>query len=494
MNILKKYSLVITFFVGLMIGIGLITINKVFLTKSYIYAENNTESTSISSEDDNYFKYYTILSEAYKIIKREFYDSEKTTAKRLIYGAVKGMLESLGDPYTTFMEPEISKGFGEEMSGSFGGIGITIDIRDGWITVISPIEDTPAWRAGIKSGDKIIEIEGVSTKDMPLEEAVKRLRGQPGTKVTIKIKREEIKSPFTLTIVREKIKLQTVKSDIIETNNTKIGYIKVIEFSLPTPEDFKKHISRLLDNGVNSLIIDLRNNPGGLLSSVITMVDYFQNDGLIVYTRGRTEENNSEFFATKDTTIVPEKLPVVVLVNRGSASASEIFTGAMKDTGRGIIVGEKTFGKGSVQKTYVFPADGSLIKYTVAKYYTPEGKCIDNEGIEPDIKEEMWLEKISDTEKDALITLQHTNIIDEFLKNDGKKTQPDLDRLIDYLSTNGFKISKKTLSYILWIKNIEKTTPPVYTLEFDNQLAKAIEVIIDYSKYKKKNRVFLKAR
>ncbi len=207
------------------------------------------------------------------------------------------------DPYTTFMEPHVTQEFFIDMNAKFGGLGIHIDVRDGWLTVIAPIEDTPAWRAGLKPNDKIIEIEGKSTVGMSTVEAVAILRGDPGTKVTITIQREGIEEPFKVTLVREEINLKTVKSEIIPFQGKKYAYIKIIEFSAPTSTELKENITKMLAENPDGFIIDLRNNPGGLLSVVVDCVDMFLDKGLIVYTRGREAENNSDFFAkTRDTT------------------------------------------------------------------------------------------------------------------------------------------------------------------------------------------------
>lgn len=490
MNFRKKYSIFLTFIAGIFIGLLLIAINKTFFSGSLLYSQATPTNSIQNIEDDNYFKYYKMFTDAYKIIKREFFDSKKTTAKNLLYGAIRGMLESLEDPYSIYMEPEFAKEFNTEMSGNFSGVGLQVDLRDGWPTVISPLEDTPAWKAGIKPGDKIIEVEGVSTKNTPISEIRDKLRGNPGTKVTITIAREGIKEPFKITITREVIKIKTVKTDIINTKNKKIGYIKLLEFTLPTAEDFKKELSTLLDKKIDGLIIDLRYNPGGLITSVVKIADYFHNEGLIVYTRGKTEENNSEFYASQEDTFVPLNLPLVVLVNEGSASASEIFTGSIKDTGRGVIVGTKTFGKGSVQKTFQFQEDGSMIKYTVARYFTPSGKCIDKEGIEPDITETMWFDKLNEEEKKAIININNTNIISEFVKKNKEITEEKKKDFIINLEKQGYKISRITLDYMLWMKKIENNLPPVYNLEFDNQLSKAVEVLENYNKYKKNYKIY----
>ncbi len=488
MNFTKKYSIFITFISGIIIGIILIAFNKIFFTGQLLYSQQSISTNTIEKiEDDNYFKYYKIFTDAYKIIKREYYDSKKTTAKNLIYGAIKGMLESLEDPYSVYMEPEFANEFTTEMSGNFSGVGLQVDIRDGAPTVVSPLENTPAWRAGIKPGDRIIEVDGVSTKNLPIFEIRDKLRGNVGTKVVLTIYREGIKEPFRITLTREVIKLKTVKTEIIDK---KYGYIKLLEFTLPTAGDFKKELINLMDKNIDGLIIDLRNNPGGLITSVAKIANYFHKEGLIVYTRGKMMENNGEYYANPEETIVPLELPLVVLVNEGSASASEIFTGSIKDTGRGIVVGVKTFGKGSVQKTYTFPEDNSMIKYTVARYFTPSGKCIDKEGIEPDIKEEMWFDMLKEEEKKAIIELNNTNIISEFLKKNKEIKEEKKKELLSSLEKSGYKISPMALNYLIWMKKNENSIPPVYNLEFDNQLSKALEVLKNYNKFKKKYTVY----
>lgn len=492
MNHSKKITVLIIFLAGFLFGISVLTVNKLFFSHNLLYAETNTANTDKPSdpEDDNYFKYYPMFQEAYKVIKREYFDDKKVTAKNMMYGAIKGMLENLDDPYSTFMDPSISKEFSIDMKGSFGGLGIQIDVRDGWITVISPIEDTPAWKAGMKPGDKIIEIEGNTTKGYSVKQAVDKLRGKPGTKVTITVAREGIKEAFHLTLKREEIKLVTVKSSIIEANGKNYAYIKVLEFSMPTAEDFRNQLQKLLDKQPDGLIVDLRNDPGGLLQVVINMVNYFQNEGLIVYTKGKLPENNNESYANKENAFVPLDLPMVVMINQGSASASEIFAGAMQDTGRAVLVGVKSFGKGSVQKTYPFPSDGSQIKYTVARYYTPSGVSIDRIGLTPNVEEKMWLDLISDNEKNSLVKIQNTNFIKDFLTKTPNPNEENIKEFQKSLQKQGFEAGVKSLSFLIKLKKNENALPQNYDLEFDNQLSKALEVLGKYKEYKKPYKVF----
>ncbi len=493
----KKFSILLIFLAGFVFGISLLTLNKMFFSANLAYADapsTNEQENPFDPDENNYFKYYRMFNESYNIIKREFYDQKMVSAKNMMYGAMKGMLENLDDPYTTFMDPTIAKEFGIDVTGSFGGLGIQIDMRDGNLTVISPMEDTPAWKAGIKPGDKIIEIEGGTTKGMSVKEAVDKLRGKTGTKVTITISREGVAEPFKVTLKREEIKLKTVKSEMIEYHKKKYAYIKMLEFSMPTADEFKKQIKDRLDKKPDGIIVDLRNNPGGLLNVVSDCVNYFLDEGLIVYTRGRLPENNQDFTAKKEDTFVPLDLPLVVLINQGSASASEIFAGAMQDTGRGVLVGMKSFGKGSVQKTFTFPDDGSTIKYTVAKYFTPSGVCIDKIGLTPNVEEKYWYEALSDDEKTALVKIQNTNFIKDFLSRNPSVSEAKVQEFRKKLQEKGFKIGEQPLAFLIKMKKTENEVLPVYDLEFDNQLVKALNIMGDYSKYKKPFKVYREAK
>ena len=303
---------------------------------------------------------------------------EETKPKDLIYNAVRGMLRSL-DPHSAFLTPEDYKEMQVDTKGEFGGLGIQISIRDSMLTVISPIEDTPAWRAGIKAGDMIVKIEDESTKDMTLQEAVKRMRGQKGTEITITIARKGEKEHWDVTIIRDIIKIKSIKSNVLEED---IGYVKIRQFQERTAKDLVKTLKELDEQGIDSLVLDLRNNPGGLLSSAIDVAGNFLPRGqLVVYTKSRAGGKTE--YRTRTASMFSK--PMVVLVNQGSASASEIVAGAIKDWKRGIILGTQTFGKGSVQS--VIPlSDGSGLRLTTARYYTPNGISIQNTGITPDIE------------------------------------------------------------------------------------------------------------
>lgn len=331
--------------------------------------------TDVSADAETY-ENLRVFTEVLSVIERSYVEPVDT--KELLYDAVKGMLKSL-DPHSAFMPPAAYKEMQIDTRGEFGGLGIQIAIRDGVLMVIAPIEDTPAWQAGIKAGDKIIKIEGELTKDMTLQDAVSKMRGPKGTPVTISIAREGWTELKDFTIVRDIIRIKSVKHRVLEEN---IGYIKISQFQERTSSDLGKALKEFSKEGINALVLDLRNNPGGLLTSAVDVTSHFLPEGkLVVYIKGRAGDRNEYHANGKGG---PFEKPMVVLVNPGSASASEIVAGALKDWNRAVILGEKTFGKGSVQSMIPL-SDGSGLRLTTARYYTPSGVSIQNTGIVPDI-------------------------------------------------------------------------------------------------------------
>jgi len=318
-----------------------------------------------------------IFTEALSIVKKNYVEETKT--KDLVYGAIKGMVNSL-DPHSGFMNPEAYKEMQVDTKGEFGGLGIQIGIKDNVLTVIAPIEDTPAYKAGIKAGDRIVKINDEITKDMGLLDAVNKMRGPKGTSVKITIMREGWNEPKEFTLIREIIKIKSVKYKVLEEG---IGYIKLTQFQEQTAADLSKALSQLTTEKVTSLVLDLRNDPGGLLNSAVDVTSQFLPPGkLVVYIKDRAGEKNE--YRTGGNYAYYDKPSMVVLVNQGSASASEIVAGALKDWRRAVILGAQTFGKGSVQS--VIPlSDGSGLRLTTARYYTPSGTSIQSTGITPDI-------------------------------------------------------------------------------------------------------------
>jgi len=329
---------------------------------------------------DDLYSQIELFSYALTTIQSEYVDEQKP--KDLIYGSLKGMLSSL-DPHSQFLNPEDYAELKTETQGKFGGLGIEISIRDGFLTVIAPIEDTPAWKAGIKAGDKIVKIEDDLTKDMTLSEAVKKLRGKPGTDIKITVFREDELKIHDYTITREIIHVQDIKdAQILDSH---IGYLRLVEFREDSYTEFHKTLVKLKEEGADSLILDLRNDPGGLLNVSIKITEEFLPENkLIVSTKGRRPSQNTEA-RSNNTSNEFVNWPMVVLLNEGSASASEILAGALKDNKRAVIVGEKSFGKGSVQSVIPLP-DGSGLRLTTAKYFTPSGVCIHGIGIVPDVE------------------------------------------------------------------------------------------------------------
>lgn len=328
---------------------------------------------------------YSELQNFSKILNlvQQYYVEEVDT-KKLIYGAIKGMLKEL-DPHTNYMPPEIYKDFESETAGEFGGLGIEISVQNNILTIISPIEDTPAWHAGIKPGDKVVAIDGHSTKGFTLVEASALLKGKKGSKVILSIVRDNVENPIDIPIVRGNVKIKSVKTTTLDNGYL---YIKITSFIENTSSDLDKAIKSFkAKNGgkIEGILIDLRRNPGGLLEQAIRVSDLFIKEGVIVSTIGRDPANKEISYATKKAPYAD--VPLVVLINEYSASASEIVSGALQDNKRAIIVGERSFGKGSVQSVIKL-GDGSALKLTIARYYTPSGVSIQSEGIKPDIEVE----------------------------------------------------------------------------------------------------------
>ncbi|RLF58794.1 MAG: peptidase S41 [Thermoplasmata archaeon] len=332
----------------------------------------------VKAGTDDLYKNLEIFTEVLRQIEKNYV--EPRDSKKLIYGAIRGMVRSL-DAHSSFMTEEEYSELMMETRGSFTGVGIEITIKDDVLTVVSPIEGTPAYKAGIKAGDKIIKIEDKSTKDMTMMEAVKNIRGPKGTKVKLTILREGEHKPMEFLITRDVIPLKSVRHYLLTPD---IGYVRISNFRSNTLKDLNKSLDQLEKNRkLEGLILDLRNNPGGLLNQAVEVSDLFLDSGVIVSTKGR---NGSEIVEAKpNNSEKPHHYPIIVLVNGGSASAAEIVAGALQDNKRALILGTRTFGKGSVQ-TILPLSYGSGLRLTTARYYTPSGKSIQLSGIKPDIE------------------------------------------------------------------------------------------------------------
>jgi len=316
-----------------------------------------------------------IFSQILDEVNKKFVERPK--GDELVYGAIRGMLGSL-DPHSAFLTPEEMKDFEQETQGSFTGVGIEISQRDGVLTVVSPIEGTPAYRAGLQAGDSIIKIDGRATKDMSLTEAIKLIRGAKGTRVVLTISREKTKSLHTIPVTRDLIPIRSVRAQTLEPG---YGYLRISIFQNDTYESVRKALNEF--TGLKGLILDLRNNPGGLLEQSVKISGLFVGPELVVETRGRLEDQNDRHVSDSEMAL-PADCPLVVLINEGSASASEIVAGALQDHKRALLVGVQSFGKGSVQTVLTMP-DGSGLRLTTARYYTPAGRAIQADGLTPDV-------------------------------------------------------------------------------------------------------------
>jgi carboxyl-terminal processing protease len=351
--------------------IALLFFSILFVSLDNVSAQNNRQET---------YKQLNLFGDVFQRVQEQYV--EEVTDKELIESAISGMLQSL-DPHSSYLSPESYKDMQVKTKGTFGGLGIEITMEGSFVKVVSPIDDTPAANAGMQPGDLIIGINGESIKGLTINEAVSRLRGPVKSKITITVVRGE-KDPFDVEIIRDVIKIRSVKHEII--NN--IGYVRLTTFSDTTTSGMEKSINEIkkeLGDKFQGLILDLRNNPGGLLNQSISVTDAFLNQGEIVSTQGRKSDDTSRVFAKKGDIINGK--PLIVLINSGSASASEIVAGALKDHARAIIVGTRSFGKGSVQSIIPLPGNGAM-RLTTARYYTPSGVSIQAKGIEPDIKVE----------------------------------------------------------------------------------------------------------
>jgi carboxyl-terminal processing protease len=416
----------------------------------------NSSDSLVSAKEKNIYKEIKTFNEVLDMVQKNYVDQVDSSS--LIQGAINGMIKTL-DPHSAFMTPDVYKGLEEETQGHFGGIGIEITLVKDVLTVVSPIEDTPAYKAGVKAGDQIIKIDGKTTKDISMMEAVKKLRGKKGTKVTITITREGTIKPRNIVLTRAEIQVQSVKAKIFDNN---IGYIRISSFNEKTAADLRKALTdvKAKSNPLHGLVLDLRNDPGGLLNQAIEVSDMFLRSGIIVSTRGRMKSMETKMQARDDGTR-EVTVPMVVLVNEGTASAAEIVAGALQDNGRALIVGTQTFGKASVQ-TVIRLEDGSALKLTTARYYTPKGRSIQAEGIKPDLivklkkpltdtadsqSDEMMREK--DLEGHILPAGEEDREIED-RKTDSSKEMDDLDKdnqvrtAVDIL--RGWHMMKKNLT------------------------------------------------
>lgn len=431
-------------------------------------------------EDQETRRYLQILNDAFRIVLQSYVD--KPDPKKLYEGAMKGLFDSLGDPYSVFLNEAMMSDMNDLATGEFGGVGLVISkqLKDPkkseeeplYVEVVSPIEDTPGWAKGIQPGDLIMKINGESTAPMLIDEAQKRIRGPEGTSVVLTFRRGQ-RQEFDVPFVRARVVLPVVKKALIPTAKGNVGYLRIIEFSKLTAPKVAEALGEFGKAGYRALVIDVRNNPGGLLDSAIDVADYFLDEGLIVSTKSRLSYENSANKARPGQAL-PSGMPIILLMNKGSASASEILAGALKDNKRAYLVGENSYGKGSVQQPY--PVDETGFKLTIARYYTPSDENIDKTGIPPDLESKE--PQLSEAEIAALGKLLDSGKIEAFAKAHEKAGVAERNAYAALLAKE-FPLSEKVLRRLVHNELARKTIAPAYDLEFDTALNAAIAVFDD---------------
>src|SRR5213083_1312598 len=347
------------------------------------------------NDPDSGYAQIAVFAKAIQLLRQDYVDGNKTSYHDLVYAAMKGMLASL-DPHSQFMEPDDFRDMQDDTRSRFNGLGIEVSSKNGVLTVVTPMEDTPAAKAGILAGDQILKINGTPTEKLELQQAVNLLRGKPDQKATLTILRPSSKEVKDYVLERAEVKVQSVKNahliDKELTGPFKVGYVRVVQFNEPTAEDLAKTLDELQKQGMQALVLDLRNNPGGLLNSAVDVcAQFLPPNTVVVSTQGRAASQEREY-TTSSTAKARPHFPLAVLVNEGSASGAEIVSGALKDLKRALLVGETTFGKGSVQNVLQLP-DGSALRFTTAKYYTPGKQVIHGNGVTPNISVPMTVEQ-----------------------------------------------------------------------------------------------------
>jgi carboxyl-terminal processing protease len=412
-------------------------------------------------------KYLEFFHQTFQIITSEYVDQPDN--KKLFYGAIKGMIDSLGDPFTRFLNEDSTAELQEMTSGKFVGIGVEIAVKDGEIVIVSPIDNSPAMKAGIESGDVITRVNNEIIKDKNLEEIVKNIKGLPGTKVNISIRREGFTEEISYNIERAPVKIESTEFAVIKDRNT--GYLRIKTFGTDTTQDVRKAIAEFNNKKIDKLIIDLRYNPGGLLTAAVEISEFFlEKEQIIVSTKGRSDRGKENFFKSVKDPLYKGK--IIVLVNKGSASASEILSGALRDNNKAMLLGEKTFGKGSVQKTYNLDKEVG-IALTIAKYYTPSGAMIHGKGIIPDF--EVKVIDFPADETEDLKKISRDKLLNEFVSIKtvyNEKTKAEFKK---FLQDKSVKISDTTADFILKREITKYHKDQIYDLEFDNQLTAAME-------------------
>lgn len=422
-------------------------------------------------------QYMQLINSVFGFVLQNYVD--EVDPEVLYAGALKGIMDSLEDPYSTYLDTTSMRSLNDTTVGNFGGVGLSISKpvnstaeKPAYVEVASPIEGGPGYKAGIHAGDLLISINGTPTQDITMDEVLGMLRGKIGESVDVVVRRGK-NMEFPVTLVRELIEVPTVKFGMIDDKNAKIGYLRIIEFTPQTAERVQEAIDSFKKNNFTGMIIDLRNNPGGLITSVADVADKFIDGGVIVSTKSRISDAASVYTATPDGTTMPKGIPIVVLINKGSASASEILAGALKDNHLAYLVGERTYGKGSVQQVIpLYNADG--VKLTMARYYTPSDVNIDKIGIPPD--REIKIPELTEEQEKSYVDLINNGDIEKYVEEHPDMNEHDIAVYAKAL-TYTYKLDEKLLRRLIRIEVERTRDPSLYDLDYDDQLKEAIKII-----------------
>ena len=443
----------------------------VFTPSVFAQTPSGADKTTLSRQ------YMDLISSVFSYVMQRYVD--EVDPEVLYKGALNGLMDSLGDQHTSYLDASSQRNLNDTTQGEFGGVGLTITKETvstaehpAFVEVSSPIEGTPGWKAGIQAGDLLVEIDGVYTPDITMDEVLDLLRGAVGESVTVKVRRGK-NMEFTVSMVRELIEVPTVKYGMIADSGRKTGYLKIIEFTPLTPDRVQDALDAFQKEGYDSLIIDLRNNPGGLITSVCDVADKFMSSGAIVSTKGRMTSDNSVYMATPSKTTFPSGIPIVILIDAGSASASEILTGALKDVKMAYVVGENSYGKGSVQIPVSLPY-GDGIKLTVARYYSPSDSNIDKVGIPPDL--EVLFPEMTEEEQKAYIALVEADEVNLYVDDHPGMTETDIASFANLLSKE-YALDEWLLRRIIRVSVYRHSEFPLYDLDYDIQLQAALEQV-----------------
>lgn len=446
-----------------------------FLTMVFFASQCFAQSSSVSASEaaDASLRYSKIVANVLNYVQQNYVDEIDPSV--LYEGAMKGMMDAMGDPYTIYLDTDSLRSLTDTTSGNFGGVGLSI-IKDvtstpekpAYVEVVSPVENSPGSKAGILPGDYITAIDGIATPDITMNEVLAHLRGEIGTPVEVSILRGK-NIEFKKTLVRALIEVPTVKSAMIGS----LGYLKIIEFTPDTAKHVEESLDSFMENNFKGLIIDLRNNPGGLITSVVDVANNFIDSGVIVSTKSRITYQNTEYTASRRKTTMPKDIPIVVLINKGSASASEILSGALKDDHLAYLVGENTYGKGSVQQMIPLSnSDG--FKLTIARYYTPSDTNIDKVGIPPD--REVLYPVFSDDEEKHFSELMKADVIASYVESHPGMTEKDIASYAEVLYKT-YPFDLRTMRRIIRMEVQRPIGGSLYDLDYDIQLNAAIDIL-----------------